>query len=70
MGTWKSIQGSRYASPTAGYRPISLAYSGRFDHPYHLRDDCRINIDKPPSEYIKKLYFDTVVFSEHQLRYI
>ena len=50
-----------------GYIP---AYSGRFDHPYHLRDDCRANINKPPSEYIKKLYFDTVVFNEHQLRYM
>ena len=50
-----------------GYIP---AYSGRFDHPYHLRDDCRQVISKPPSEYIKKLYFDSVVFSEHQLRYL
>ncbi len=50
-----------------GYVP---AYSGRFDHPYHLRDDCRAMISKPPSEYVKKLYFDTVVFTEHQLRYL
>jgi aminocarboxymuconate-semialdehyde decarboxylase len=50
-----------------GYIPT---YSGRFDHPYHLRDDCRTIISKPPSEYIKKLYFDTVVFTEHQLRYM
>ena len=45
-------------------------YSGRFDHPYHLRDDCRQVISKPPSEYVKKLYFDTVVFTDHQLRYL
>ena len=50
-----------------GYIP---AYSGRFDHPYHLRDDCHQVITKPPSEYIKKLYFDSVVFTEHQLRYL
>ena len=50
-----------------GYAP---AYVGRFDHPYHLRDDCRVNIDQPPSEYMKKLYFDSVVFTEHQLRYL
>ena len=50
-----------------GYTP---AYAGRFDHPYHLRDDCRQHINKPPSEYLKKLYFDTVVFTEHQLRYL
>lgn len=50
-----------------GYVP---AYSGRFDHPYHLRDDCRQVISKPPSHYVKKLYFDTVVFTDHQLRYL
>ena len=50
-----------------GYIP---SYSGRFDHPYFLRDDCRQNIDKAPSEYLKMLYFDTVVFTEHQLRYL
>ncbi|MDH3308126.1 MAG: amidohydrolase [Acidimicrobiia bacterium] len=50
-----------------GYVPT---YSGRFDHPYHLRDDCRQIISKPPSEYVKRLYFDTVVFTDHQLRYL
>jgi aminocarboxymuconate-semialdehyde decarboxylase len=50
-----------------GYVPT---YVGRFDHPYHLRDDCRVHLSKPPSEYVKKLYFDTVVFTEHQLRYL
>lgn len=50
-----------------GYVP---AYAGRFDHPFPLREDCRVNISKPPSEYLKKLYFDTVVFTEHQLRYL
>lgn len=50
-----------------GYAP---AYAGRFDHPYHLRDDCRQHIDRPPSQYLQKLYFDTVVFTESQLRYL
>ncbi|MGI9351041.1 MAG: amidohydrolase family protein [Rhizobiaceae bacterium] len=50
-----------------GYIP---AYAGRFDHPFDLREDCRQNISKPPSEYIKKLYFDTVVFTDHQLKYL
>ena len=26
----------------------------------HLRDDCRVNLTRPPSEYVKKLYFDHV----------
>jgi len=50
-----------------GYIP---SYSGRFDHPWERRDDCRVNISKPPSHYVKKLYFDTVVFTDHQLRYL
>jgi len=45
-------------------------YTGRFDHPYNLREDCRQHISRPPSEYLKKLYFDTVVFTDHQLRYM
>ena len=48
-----------------GYVP---AYWGRFDHPWERRDDCRVNIDTTPMEHIKKLYFDTVVFNEPQLR--
>lgn len=50
-----------------GYIP---AYYGRFDHPFHLRDDCRENITKAPSEFLGQLYFDTVVFTETQLRHM
>ena len=50
-----------------GYVP---AYYGRFDHPHKLRDDCRENISDPPSKYINQLYFDTVVFTETQLRHM
>ena len=50
-----------------GYIP---AYYGRFDHPYHLRDDCRVNIDRAPTDVMKQLYFDTVVFTETQLRHM
>lgn len=51
-----------------GYIP---AYWGRFDHPWALRDDCRVNLPgKAPSEYVKQLYFDTVVFTEEQLRHM
>ena len=50
-----------------GYIP---AYYGRFDHPYGLRADCREHIAKKPSEFISQLYFDTVVFTETQLRHM
>ncbi len=50
-----------------GYAP---AYAGRFDHGYHARPDCRQHIPEPPSAYMKKLYFDTVVFEPDQLEFL
>jgi len=46
------------------------AYSGRIDHAHANREDCRRCIGEPPSSYLRKLYFDTVVFTEHQLEYL
>jgi aminocarboxymuconate-semialdehyde decarboxylase len=31
---------------------------------------CGVTIKKKPSEYLKKLYFDTVVFDERELRHL
>lgn len=46
-----------------GYLPL---YPGRMDHAWNARADCCGRISKPPSEYLKQLYFDTVVFDpEH-----
>jgi aminocarboxymuconate-semialdehyde decarboxylase len=50
-----------------GYIP---AYWGRFEHAYAHRPDCRVNIKKPPSHYLKKLHFDTVVFFEQELKHL
>ena len=50
-----------------GYIP---GYWGRFDHAFAHREDCRVTIRKPPSEYLKKLYFDTVVFDERELKHL
>lgn len=46
------------------------AYAGRMDHAYHARSDCRREISAPPSTYLRKLYFDTVVFTPDQLDYL
>ena len=46
------------------------AYAGRMDHGYHARPDCRVNLTEPPSTYIKKLYFDTMVFEPDQLSFL
>ncbi len=46
------------------------AYSGRIDHAHANREDCRRRIKDRPTSYLRKLYFDTVVFTEHQLEYL
>jgi aminocarboxymuconate-semialdehyde decarboxylase len=48
-----------------GYLP---AYSGRIDHAWGARSDSHADLPHPPTTYLKKIYFDTVVFSPHQLR--
>lgn len=45
------------------------AYSGRFEHAFHARGDCRHCLH-PPSHYLRRTYFDTVVFDPDQLRYL
>ena len=43
------------------------AYSGRIDHAWGARSDCQANLPKPPTHYLKQIYFDTVVFTPLQL---
>ena len=50
-----------------GYLP---AYAGRMDHAYHAREDVREGLPKPPGEYLRKLYFDTMVFEPDQLAFL
>jgi aminocarboxymuconate-semialdehyde decarboxylase len=45
-------------------------YAGRMDHAWRAREDCREHISKPPSEYLRGLYFDTVVFDRPHLEYL
>jgi len=40
----------------------------RLDSGYRDFAECRVKIDQPPSTYLKKLYYDTVTFSPHNLR--
>jgi len=39
----------------------------RFDRGFHAFEDCRRNIDRPPSEYLKRWYYDTVNFDPNAL---
>ena len=47
------------------------SYSGRIDHAWGARSDCRGTLPKPPTSYLKKnVYVDSVVFTPHQLKYL
>ncbi len=50
-----------------GYLP---AYSGRIDHAWGARQDCRGDLPLPPTTYLRQVYLDTVVFTYHQLAYL
>src|SRR5262245_26730520 len=42
----------------------------RLDHSYSLRTDLRKVVPRKPSEYLKQLYFDTIVHSVAALHYL
>lgn len=46
------------------------AYGARMDHAFGARPDCRERIDELPSTYLKRFYYDTVVFAVDQLAYL
>src|SRR2546421_7422344 len=46
------------------------AYSGRIDHAASARPDCCEIIRHMPTTYLKRLYFDTIVYTHHQLQYL
>ncbi len=43
------------------------AYSGRMDHAWGARSDCHGNLPRPPTDYLKRVYVDSIVFTRHQL---
>src|SRR5262245_1233248 len=47
-----------------GYLPY---YPGRMDHAYQVRPESKKHISRPPSEYLKKFYFDSIVYQEPSL---
>jgi aminocarboxymuconate-semialdehyde decarboxylase len=40
----------------------------RLDRGFEAYPECRVNIDRPPSDYLKKFYYDTVNFDTNALR--
>jgi aminocarboxymuconate-semialdehyde decarboxylase len=50
-----------------GYLPY---YVARTDHAYAVRPEMRRKIDRPPSEYLRLLHFDTTVFEPKMIEYL
>lgn len=51
-----------------GYLPF---YSSRADHTWEVRPETRVKIpDQPPSVYMKRLFYDTMVFQPLYLRHL
>ena len=48
----------------------AAAYSGRIDHAWGARSDSRGDLPKPPTEYLRRVWFDSIVFTPHQLEYL
>ncbi|MBV9375036.1 MAG: amidohydrolase [Alphaproteobacteria bacterium] len=46
------------------------AYSGRIDHAASARPDCCERIHRMPTTYLKRIYFDALVYTHHQLEYL
>jgi aminocarboxymuconate-semialdehyde decarboxylase len=46
------------------------SYPFRMDHAWRARADCRLNIRKKPTEYLKRLYFDTILFDPRALAHL
>jgi aminocarboxymuconate-semialdehyde decarboxylase len=45
-------------------------YPARMDHAYKVRPECHDDIKRPPSYYMKKIYYDTMVFNPVQLQHL
>jgi aminocarboxymuconate-semialdehyde decarboxylase len=55
------------ASHGGGYLP---AYPGRIDHAASARPDTCTCLQHMPSTYLKRLYFDALVYTHHQLQFL
>jgi aminocarboxymuconate-semialdehyde decarboxylase len=44
------------------------SYAGRIDHAWGARSDSHGDLPHAPTTYLKRVYFDTVVFTPHQLQ--
>ena len=50
-----------------GYLP---AYAGRIDHGWRAREDVSEDVPQQPTTYLRKFFFDTMVFEPGQLKHL
>ena len=43
---------------------------GRMDHGWKVRSEARAHITRPPSAYLRKFYYDCIVYTEPALRFL
>jgi aminocarboxymuconate-semialdehyde decarboxylase len=43
---------------------------GRMDHAWQVRSEARVNVTQPPSAYLRRFYYDCIVYTEPALRYL
>ena len=46
------------------------SYPFRMDHAWRARADCRVHIKRKPTDYLRRLYFDTIMFDPRALGYL
>jgi len=43
---------------------------GRMDHGWQVRSEARVHITRPPSAYLRRFYYDCIVYTEPALRFL
>ena len=43
---------------------------GRMDHAWKVRSEARVHVTQPPSTYLRRFYYDCIVYTEDALRYL
>ena len=66
--------GTRLRRPAAVWvffsdKPDGAYLAERLDRGYEAFKECRVHIDRPPSEYLKNFYYDTVNFDIKALEF-
>ena len=67
-GVLKRYPGLKIVLPHGG--GYIAHYWARMDHAWKARADCRTVIDRKPSSYLDKLYFDTITFDRGMLSHL